>query len=396
MSTVHTRNKRIERSQCRVIFTVPFFAPGVGKLPVVWDDSIDTACTEGKRIRWNPAFFDSLTDGQVLTVLVHETCHCLLGHMWRAPDGCDWGKWNIATDHCVNLMLKQFGADVMAKGLADPFPFPEPADSYCADPSYAGMAEEAVYRALSDQPKGGNGPGNTGGKPSFGSMPSFGQIEQSKAGQSPDKKLAGEWANTLIQSAKLAQGQGNLPAELERLVGEMVHPQVPWWELLRSWLREQAEDDWDFMCPAPEYDATGFLMPSLKSERCGPIVFATDTSGSINGEMLARFQSEKQNCLETMRPKRLVDIYCDARIQAVYEYLPGADIAKTCPGGGGTDFRPVFRHVEEMGEPVKALVYLTDLDGTFPDSDPGLPVIWVTWSKGGKAPFGEVVYAGKD
>lgn len=426
MATKQSREKRLERAQTRVIFTVPFFAPGVVKLPVTWDESIPTACTDGTGIRWSPEFFDSLPDPVLVTVLCHETCHCLLGHGWRAPEGVDWETWNVACDHAVNLMLKDFSAGVTSKGLADPFPFPEPADSYCADPKYAGMAEELIYRDLMNRPKsgqkqpggkigagasGGSGGVQTPGKPGKsqgggkaaqiqgtpsntgkGSMPSFGQIAAPKSAVA--KSVGNDWSNTLIQSAKLAQGQGTLPGGLERLVESTVHPQVPWWQILRSWLREQAADDWDFMHPAPEYDETGFVMPSLLSERCGPIVFATDTSGSIDQDMLAHFQAEKQSCLDEMRPRRLVDLYCDARLQAVHEYTPGETITKECPGGGGTDFRPVFEHVEQMSEPVKAVVYLTDLYGTFPSVEPGVPVIWVSWTKDKQAPFGTTVYAG--
>ena len=130
------RDKRLEKAQMRVLFQVPFFAPGVAKLPVVWDKSIPTAATDGKRIRWNPDWFDAMPDVCLPTVLCHEVCHALLGHLWRAPVGAEWDVWNQATDHAVNLMLKEFSELVMGKRLADPFPFPDPQDSYCADPQF--------------------------------------------------------------------------------------------------------------------------------------------------------------------------------------------------------------------------------------------------------------------
>lgn len=417
-----SRDKRVEKAQTRVIFTVPFFAPGVAKLPVTFDPSVQTACTDGKGILWNPDWFDTLTDPQLVTVLVHETAHCLLGHIWRAPDGADWDTWNQATDHAVNLMLKEFGELVTGKGLANPFPFPDPQDAYCANPAFKGLAEEVIYsRLYSSKPPGGggnkpgSGSGGSGGmqiapgqskspggagkwqsKPSPGSMPSFGQMAKPSPGQiqSSGKKFQNDWGNTLLQSAKLAQGQGTLPGSMARLVGELVNPRVNWWDLLRSWLREQVSEDWNWLEPAMEYEGSGFILPSLKSEKCGPIVFATDTSGSIDETMLARFQAEKQNCLDELRPKTLLDIYCDASIQRVLEYAPGDAIVRQCPGGGGTDFRPVFDHVRNLPETVKAVVYLTDLYGSFPQADPGVPVIWITWSKDKKAPFGVTVYAG--
>jgi predicted metal-dependent peptidase len=414
------REKRVEKAQTRVIFTVPFFAPGVARLPVRFDPSVQTACTDGVGIVWGPEFFDSLTDGQLVTVLCHETCHCLFGHLWRAPEGADWDLWNQATDHAVNLMLQEFSEQVMSKGLADPFPFPEPKDSYCASPEFKGMAEERIYAILaSRKPRGGSngqlgnqssptgqpggstghpgkpGASSSGGQP--GSMPSFGQIAMPSPGtQSQGKALAGDWQSTLIQSCKVAQGQGTLPAGMARALGEAVDPKVAWWDILRSWLREQCSDDWDWLAPAMEYEGSGFILPSLRADRVGPVVFATDTSGSIDNDLLAQFQVEKQNCLDDLRPRKLVDIYCDSKVHAVDEYMAGDTVAKKCPGGGGTSFVPVFEHVAKITEPVKAVVYLTDLYGTFPDADPGVPVVWVVYNNpNGKAPFGHVVYVEK-
>ncbi len=414
------RIKRLEKAQIRVLFTVPFFAPGVAKLPVVFDETVQTAQTDGKEIRWGTAFFDKLSDQELVTVLCHEVGHCMLGHLWRAPSGVDWEQWNIATDHAINLMLKEFSGVVMGKRLADPFPFPDPQDAYCADPAYAGLAEEVIYQRLGRKPdpKGGGpsgkqgGPsgkgqgagmptkGNSGanpgvGNPAPGSMPSFGDMIQPKPGSNPSsgKKLANDWAGTLIQACQMANGRGELPAGMERFVDQLLNPVVPWWELLRTFLREQCADDWDCMKPDPMMDESGFMLPSLNSEKLGPVVFATDTSGSINNELLARFQKEKQTCLDDLAPASLVDIYCDSKIHKVKEYKPGEVISKDAPGGGGTAFEPVWDYVAGLPVTPKCIVYLTDLDGSFGE-DPGVPVLWVTWTKGGKAPFGEVVYAG--
>jgi predicted metal-dependent peptidase len=60
-------------------------------------------------------------------------------------------------------------------------------------------------------------------------------------------------------------------------------------------------------------------------------------------------------------------------------------------GGGGTDFAPVFKHVEEQGIEAACLVYLTDMYGSFPKSAPDYPVLWVSTSHIDNAPFGEVL-----
>jgi len=39
---------------------------------------------------------------------------------------------------------------------------------------------------------------------------------------------------------------------------------------------------------------------------------------------------------------------------------------------------PVFDEVREMGLEPEALVYLTDMYGTFPEKAPGYPVLWAS------------------
>lgn len=437
-----SREKRLDRAQMRVLFSVPFFAPGVAKLPVRFidrdeaqrifgapqkaDDGSEstmhwTACTDGASMLWYEGHFDRCADQELCTVICHEVCHCLLGHVWRAPGGVDWQIWNQACDHAVNNMLKEFSAQVTAKQLADPFPFPDPKDAYCANPAFGGMPEEKIYQILANQAqkkppgglgsgsgagKGGKGkagnqpgqgapsPGQAQGKPGPGSMPSFGQIMKphgAQADPAAQQKTKTDWEHTLMQSHAMAKGRGNVPVGMDRFVNDLIHPAIPWWEYVAQWLREHAEDDWDFMRPNPLFAQSEFLLPSLNSERIGEVVFAKDTSGSIDQDALKHFNGVQQEFLDTVRPRKLVDICCDSAVHRVKEYSPGDQVDQKAPGGGGTDFRPVFDLVGKRDTTPRCLVYLTDLDGTFPSEDPGYPVLWVTYGTEKKAPFGESV-----
>jgi len=419
-----SRQKRLEQAQIRVLLKAPFFAAGVARLPVVWDDSFPTAYTDGREIRWNPEFFDKLKDQELVTVLCHEVCHPLLGHLWRF-DGCEHDLANQAADHAVNLMLKEFSAVEVGKAKADPFPFPEPADAYCADPRYTGWNEERIYSDLANRPRNQGGQSKTGvgqgakqgggnvqsipkgaktspsglsaPKNGIHSMPSFGQFKApsaAKPGQSDAKKLKSDWEGVFIQSVASCKGQGNLPGMLDKLLAGLLKPAVPWPELLRQWLRQQAADDWDWLKPDLALsDGSGFLMPSLNSESMGPVVFGSDWSGSTQGELVEKFHVEKQSCLDEMRPAKLVDIGFDTKVCWEKEYLPGETIDKRVAGGGGTSFVDFFRRVGELVPAPRAVVVLTDLDGEFPDEAPPFGILWITWEKSGKAPFGEVIFA---
>lgn len=288
----------------------------------------------------------------------------------------------------------------MAKGVADPFPFP---DGCCVkDAAFTGMAEEAIYsRIFRPKPQGnkpqgqpgqgqGQGQGKQPGQNGAQQRKKFGEFSQQ--GTTPaDKKQKERWEGVLVQSAAIAKGRGKLPGGIERLVKELIEPTIPWFELLRQWLREQTNDDWNWQKPNTMYGQSEFILPVLLSEKIGSVVFATDTSGSIDQTALAQFQTEKQTCLDDLKPNKLIDIYCDAAIHAVREYGPGDQIALDAPGGGGTDFRPVFDHIDTLPEQPKCLVFLTDTMGTFPDSPPAYPVLWVTWYPGATVPWGTLV-----
>ena len=298
----------------------------------------------------------------------------------------------MACDHKVNWMLKEFGATFTARGLADPFPFP--AGAYCCDPQYKEDSEEAVYNKLvklAEQKTGGK---STGGASGAQQRP-FGEFLPS-VGQSPAtaKQQQRNWERTLIQSVHAAKSQDKCPAGIERMVNQMINPKVAWQEILRSLLREQCSDDWDFLTPAMEYSESDFILPSMRSDRIGTVVAAEDTSGSVDNALLADFKGELQHILDHIRPRKLVEFCCDSKIHAVNEYVAGDTIKPDGPGGGGTSFRPVMKRCQKMDPQPKCLVYLTDGVGDFGE-DPGFPVIWVVYGGHVKqVPYGQLVEVG--
>lgn len=115
--------------------------------------------------------------------------------------------------------------------------------------------------------------------------------------------------------------------------------------------------------------------------RLEELVIAIDTSGSCSKEMVQQFLdetyrifSEKENFFRKMKVHIL---QCDCHLQDVAvihseeewkEYSKNVVIQ----GRAGTNFRPVFRYVEEQRakkeiKNLKALIYFTDGDGVFPE-----------------------------
>ncbi len=119
-------------------------------------------------------------------------------------------------------------------------------------------------------------------------------------------------------------------------------------------------------------------------KRVREFVIAIDTSGSVAGDLVQKFVQKTYNILKTTESFftkiNLHIIQCDAAIQedtkiTAQEELDDYLKALTLRGFGGTDFRPVFEHVDKLvreGEftNLKGIIYFTDGYGMFPEQKP--------------------------
>lgn len=113
-------------------------------------------------------------------------------------------------------------------------------------------------------------------------------------------------------------------------------------------------------------------------------VIAIDTSASVQGELVERFLRQTCEILlqeETFFTKTCIHIIqCDTRIQSDTRITCRRDLEDfldrlTLKGFGGTDFRPVFRHIHTLRQQgqltrLKGLLYFTDGAGTYPSAPP--------------------------
>ncbi|HUS92171.1 MAG TPA: VWA-like domain-containing protein [Phycisphaerae bacterium] len=196
----------------------------------------------------------------------------------------------------------------------------------------------------------------------------------------------------ILQAAHAARGQGFMPAGVKLLIEELEHPPLDWRTILAEFVDRTARNDWDRTRPNPRYAHTGFCMPSLRSERL-TIALAVDTSGScMDPQTQGRF-AEELDAVLSFPDLALTVLYCDAQVHRI-DHLAPEDRPwrpdKT-PGGGGTDFRPVFAALDaDPDGPPAALIYLTDLYGSFPDQAPDYPTLWVCTTDE-IAPFGDTL-----
>ena len=372
-----TAADRIVMARSAMILDQPFFGVLSLRLKLVEAAGLLTMGTDGERLIYDPAWVDSITDAELKGVVAHEILHCSNGHPWRREHR-EKKKWNQACDYAINPIILASGFQLPEGGLVDD--------------KYQGMSAEAIYAELPDEEAQSDQGEGQGEDPSEGEgqLSGWGLVLDGEEVQAEEKQQ--EWRVATVQALQSAKNQGSLPSELERMLGEVVRPKLPWKEILRRFVQQSASEDYSWKYPNKRFLPLGMYMPSMKSEQMPPLVVVIDTSGSISESELAEFEAEVQAIAQECKPERIHIIYCDARIHKVDTVEQGDVVIMKPVGGGGTDFRPPFEWVKEHDVTPACLIYFTDMAGMFPDpTTEEYPVLWLATTPDALAPFGETV-----
>ena len=373
-----TASDLFAKSRAALLVGAPFWGVLSLRLAPVEDTSIRTMQTDGVTIRYNPDFVATLSRGALRTMIAHETMHCAALHHTRR-EWRDLRRWNIACDHAINPLL-----------AAADFEMPE---GMLLDPAYAGMSAEQIYDRLPHD-TGGNGSDDPGGMGDVTDPPPGGDdAGQPGPGAPSTADLARQeetWSIATAQAEATAKAMGIGAADTARAIREQVAPRLDWRDVLRRYLSAAARSDYAWTPPNRRHIASGLYLPSLRSERLGPVVIGVDTSGSIDAATLAAFAAEITAILDEAAPEAIHIVYCDEAVAGTETYEPGDPIRLTPHGGGGTAFRPVFDWIARSDIQPVCAVYLTDLYGSEFGPAPNYPVLWVS-TGAAAAPFGEVI-----
>lgn len=385
-----TPQQKMTRCKIALMLEEPFFGSLLMNLKAHEDVTCPTMATNGTDLIWGPSFVARLSEPEIKTVLAHEALHCALLHHLRRGER-NPQAWNIAADFAVNLLLEECNDEAKAKGRTPPFVWPTDPKPLL-DKCHKGKSAEEIYCAPPPGGSGGGqGQGQRQGQGNGGDdqQPGMGDVQDAPGAKDPAESSQQEanWKQATVQAAMAAKARGTCPASMRQLVEDLLHPKASWQEILRRFVSDRAKDDYCWARPNPRYLQSGFILPSLDSQRLGTIVVIRDTSGSTwawQAEVMAELASIIHEC----RPAKVVVIDADAKVQRTLELEPGDALPEDTCGGGGTDFRPALEHAEQFN-PV-CCVYVTDLDGTMPRTEPSFPVLWATDSDS-TAPFGEMV-----
>lgn len=374
--------KKLTKARATLIIEQPFFGTLALRLKLVKKDpewwaghgmGTGTMAVDGRSIYYSERFVEDTPLDELRSAVAHEVGHCVFEHMTRRNERDPKG-WNIAGDFVINQMLADAGFKIGSTWIQP-------------NPAFKGLSTDAIYNLL---PKDG-GKGGQGSNPHdhcFDGDPDGG----GENGKSADAESeANDWKIATVQAASAAKAQGKLPKDLERFIDELVNPKVDWRARLWHLATERARDDFSWMRPNRRLAGQGIFLPGMYSETVGTMVAAIDTSGSIDQATLNAFGSEIAAIRDHVRPKEMIVIYCDAAVNHVDRFTPEDPMQFKMHGGGGTDFRPPFKWLDERGiEPV-SFMYLTDMMGSFPEHAPNYPTIWCATTNA-EGPFGDTVH----
>jgi len=344
-----------------------FFGMLALRLKLVERHNIQTLAVDGKHCFYNPDFVvNELTDSLTRSAIAHEVMHCVFEHIGRRGNRSP-RRWNQAGDFAINLVLQDSGFEI--------------GDSWLINPAYRDMTADQIYNLLPED----NGD-DSGNEDSVGSP-----LDEIMDGDPADQEHTSvDWKLATVQAVNAAKAQGQLPGALQRFVEEITAPpKVNWRDQLRQFITQISKDDYSWSRPNRRYLSAGVYLPGLWSENMGEIVVCIDTSGSIDQHTLSVFGSEIKALVSAVRPIKTHVIYCDAEINRIDAYDPHDELKFEMCGGGGTDFRPPFKHIETQGLQPECLIYLTDLYGPQPSSA-DFPVLWCCTS-GQIAQIGETI-----
>jgi predicted metal-dependent peptidase len=367
---------RITRARATMLNREPFYGLLATRLELVEaPEKVPTMATDGRRLLYNPAFVLSLSASELDFAIRHETDHVAFEHSLRR-EGRDPVGWNMAADYSVNGRLRAEGYGLLA-GCLDDRRF----DGWAAERIYPEVVKPGEKpKRVSSQTSGGKGSLKAPGEDDvLDYSPAPGEADSSGKPLPSPSELRSAIRQAVQTAANAARSLGQLPGSLQRALDAAEASRRDYKSILRQWLLQVARSDYSWSRPSRRGLALGYYAPSLRAEGSGLIVYAVDVSGSMDTRILRSSWSEARGAHEQIKGEAFV-FYADTRICGELHVQEGDELPALANfgGGGGTSFVPVFKEVEKRSIQPAALIYFTDLEGVFPKSDPGYPVLWVT------------------
>ena len=366
---------RLDTAYSKLGLREPFVAAVMTKVKREIDERVPTAGTNGTWVRYNPNWCANISNEELFGLVLHESCHVILQHMWRRGDR-NPKLWNVANDAIINKYIKDRGYQLPSGGVFI---------NWVTDD----MDSETVYRKLKEQQDesggDGDGDGDSGGAGGFDGQ---GDLEDADGNVSETDMSA-----TIAAAAQMAKDCGNGSALVDRVLASVGKSTVPWQDVLRSMLTESSAADYSYRRPSRRFIGRGLYLPSLRVDSLGGLAIGFDTSGSMTDDDCSKIAAEINAIVSDLNPAFVEVIYCDYTVSSTQRFDVGDTIELKPTGGGGTRFKPVFDHIAESDDHYAGIIYFTDMEGNLDEcEEPDVPTIWANIGvRDYDAPFGAYV-----
>ena len=362
--------------------------------------------TDGKHLYFAPQYIFQLyrEGGYTLNhAYLHSVFHCVFYHPFIAP-GVDQPLWDLACDIAVEGIIRELNV----KQLETAMDAARAVELDAIQKTYGKLTAERLYKSFLKKPLS---------KKEQERLQEIFQVDEhmvwymeKESGQdgggdqdSQDQGSGGEdlypsWEEISerikVDLETASQEWGKRSSSLMQNVQEVNRERYDYSGFLRKFAvlgeaMQINDDEFDYIFYTyglSLYRNIPLIEPLEYKDvkRIREFVIAIDTSGSVKGELVQTFVQKIYNILKSTESFfskiNLHIIQCDADIQedvkiTCQEEFDAYLKTMTIKGLGGTDFRPVFRYVDELihkGEFVnlRGLIYFTDGYGTFPERKP--------------------------
>jgi predicted metal-dependent peptidase len=255
--------------------------------------------------------------------------------------------WNAAADFVINWELSENNIGKM----------PDPKTSgvqACFDAKYAGMFAEEVYENLLNDPDAVYPefdvhlePGDGNGEP---------MTEEER------RALSDEIRAAIMQAAKAA-GAGHIPGGVQRMLKDLIEPQMDWREILNMKLQSMIKNDYTWSRCSKKAQSNGYYLPGTKEDVRIEAAVSIDCSGSMSNEMLRDLLSEVKGIMSQFTDFKL-RLWCfDTSVYKEIELTPDTldEIDNyEITGGGGTDFMCNWNYMKENSIEPERFIMMTD------------------------------------
>lgn len=381
----------------------PYFYGEITRLKdPVFTDTIDTACvgldrdqisqlvaswnTECLPIRYlfNPEFFDSLKDEELIFVIVHETMHVLFMHIHRSFDRSVYPDEKAADTACeivINDWLVYQGFTMPSvPGKTGMIELGMDAGSLSLTEAYELLADKNIVDHLNGDSGKGSGAGGESA-PGFDSHETWKEIveELAKHGVDLEKMVeaaSGRMAKTAPASLKekveqeSTKGksvlknidlQAGVGANAELRAVALKKISADWQFILKKITGNDGREQADWRQPDRAHRASypHIVLPAMAPKGPKPrVLLAIDASGSVSDHQISTFGNLAYSIPEDKFTAEFITF------QDQVEETTRKNLGRI-KGGGGTSFAAVAQYASQMSKYPDVIVVITDGGDSF-------------------------------